>query len=187
MTNLLRNHLWLWCHPAGAHTRSHDQHGLPGPSTISPAAAAACLGIPNVLMVRYELEPRPPFEVHARPLASMRQVVWSIEGGGGGDVAAVLDLAPILPNLQGVILDDYFARVTATARMGLDEPADTDKKPDPAFSANALRDLRQRLVVGGRQLDVWVVLYTHELEWEEVLRPHLQHCDVVTLWTWNAD
>jgi hypothetical protein len=185
MTNPLRDHLWLWCHPAGSHTRGVDQHGLPGRSTISPADAAAYLGIPNVLMVRYELEPQPPFRAHAQPLAAMRQVVWSIEGGGGGDVASVLDLIPILPNLQGVILDDYFARVTATARMGMAEAGGANQKPDPAFSTNALQRLRGQLAVGARRLDIWVVLYTHELEWEAVLHPHLQLCDLATLWTWN--
>ncbi len=76
-----------------------------GRSTITPAKAAVFLGIPNALMVRYELDPQPPFEPHARPLASMRHVVWSIEGGGG-DVDAVLERTRTLPNLRGVILGD---------------------------------------------------------------------------------
>lgn len=186
MSTCLRDHLWLWCHPAGAHTRSPAQHGIVGRSTITPAKAAAYLDIPNVLFVRYELDPPPPFEPHAAPLALMKQVVWSIEGGAGGDVDAVLAMTKTLPNLRGVILDDYFARVTATARMGLETPDGAIPAPDPAFLLEAIRELRRRLVVDGRQLDLWVVLYAHELGWENVLRPHLELCDVVTLWTWNA-
>src|SRR4051812_36251447 len=108
-TRTLRDHLWLWCHPAGSHTRSPEQHGILGHSTIVPADAAAYMGIRNVLFVRYELAPQPPFVSHARPLASMQQVVWSVEGGGGGDVDAALALTEVLPNLRGIILDDYFA------------------------------------------------------------------------------
>jgi hypothetical protein len=186
MERVLRDHLWLWCHPAGAHTRSQDQHGIPGRSTVTPAGAAKYLGVPNALFVRYELEPHPPFEPHALPLTSLKQVVWSIEGGSGGDVDVVLALSNTLPNLRGVILDDYFARVTATARMGLETASGATSQPDPAFSLEAMQKLRQRLVIGDRRLDLWVVLYAHELDWESVLRPHLELCEVVTFWTWNA-
>jgi hypothetical protein len=134
------------------------------------------MGIPNVLFVRYELEPRPPFMAHASPLKSMQQVVWSIEGGGGGDVAAVLGLTKALPNLRGVILDDYFARVAAGDAGEADGP----------FALKAMRQLRARLDGCKPRLDVWVVLYAHEFGQEAKLRPHLDLCDVVTLWTWTA-
>lgn len=183
---MMRDHMWLWCHPSGSHTRSPDQHGLPGQSTITPAEAAAYMSIPNVLFVRYELDPHPPFETHAQPLTSLTQVVWSIEGGGGGDVDAVLVLTKTLPNLRGVILDDYFARMTGTAHMGIETPRTQTAESDSAFSVDAIRALRHRLIADERRLDIWVVLYAHELEWEAVLRPHLDLCDVVTLWTWNA-
>jgi hypothetical protein len=173
MSSLVRDHLWLWCHPPGSHTRSPEQHGLPGRSTISPVDAAAFLGIRNVLFVRYELDPLSPFVAHARPLRAMHQVVWSIEGGGGGDVDSVLDLTKTLPNLRGVILDDYFGRVTAGDA--------TD-----AFSLEAMRRLRARLDACTPRLDAWVVLYAHELGLEAKLRPHLELCDVVTYWTWTA-
>src|SRR5262245_21910084 len=145
MSATVRDRLWLWCHPAGAHTRSREQHGIPGRSTITPAAAAAWLGIPNVLFVRYELDPPPPFAPPAAPLAALARLVWSVEGGGGGDVEAVLELAQTLPNLKGIILDDYFAQVTATARMGLEPSGPASAQPDPAFSVAALRGLRERL------------------------------------------
>lgn len=175
-TRTVRDRLWLWCHPAGSHTHSREQHGIPGHSTIEPSDAAASMGIRNVLFVRYELAPEPPFEPHARPLASMKQVVWSVEGGGGGDVDAALALTETLPNLRGIILDDYFARVAA---------GDGDRADSP-FSLKAMRQLRDRLDAGTRRLDAWVVLYTHEFDQEAKLGPHLELCDVVTMWTWNA-
>lgn len=173
----VRDCLWLWAHPAGSHTRSPEQWGLPGRSSISPAEAADYLGVPNLLMVRYELEPKPPFVEHARPLAKLDRIVWSVEGGGGGDVDAVLELPSHLPNLRGVILDDYFARVVA---------GEADSGAEGPFSLPAMQRLRRRLDSAEPRLDAWVVLYTHELNMETVLRPHLELCDVVTLWTWKA-
>jgi hypothetical protein len=105
----VRDRLWLWGHPAGSHTPGY---GLPGRSTITPAEAAAYMDIPNLLMVRYGPSPQPPFEEYARPLAVLDRVVWSIEGGGGEDVDAALELTKVLPHLQGLIMDDYFGRIT---------------------------------------------------------------------------
>lgn len=173
----VHDHLWLWGHLAGSHTRSPDQWGLSGGSAISPAEAARFLNIANLLMVRYELEPKPPFVEQAKLLTAFDRVVWSIDGGGGGDVDAVLDLQTALPNLTGVILDDYFAKVTA---------GDAETRREGPFSLVSMRRLRQRLDSATRRLDAWVVLYTHELAMEALLRPHLELCDVVTLWTWKA-
>jgi len=62
-----------------------------------------------------------------------------------------------------------------------------DDAPDQGpFSLAALRRLRERLHAGGNPLDIWVVLYTGEINWP-VVRPHLDLCDVVTMWTWTAD
>ena len=176
MSSTLRDHLWLWCHPAGSHTRTQEQHGISSLSAIAPVDAVTCLGIQNALFVRYELDPQPPFAPHAAPLASLKRVVWSIEGGGGGDVAAVLALTKTLPNLRGVILDDYFARVAS---------GDGHDAAGP-FSLGAMCQLRAQLDACTPRLDAWVVLYTHEFDREARLRPHLELCDVVTLWTWNA-
>jgi hypothetical protein len=175
MNATLRDRLWLWGHVAGSHTP--QQWGLPGRSTIAPAQAAAYLNVPNLLMVRYELEPQPPFTEVAQQLTGLKRVVWSVEGGGGGDGDAVLQLDRVLPNLEGIILDDYCTRVLAGG------PETTGDGP---FSLVALRRLRQRLDDRPRRLDAWVVLYSHELDRWDVLRPHLELCDVVTLWTWKA-
>jgi hypothetical protein len=53
------------------------------------------------------------------------------------------------------------------------------------FSLPALRKLRDRLHEG-RPLDIWVVLYTGEFNLA-VLKPHIDLCDVVTMWTWKAE
>ncbi len=287
-------------------------YGIPGQSRITPQDAAAYMGLRNVLMVRHGADLLPPTPECAQTVVGMDRVVWSVEGGGGGDVEGVLALRTNLANLRGVILDDYFGRVprqamwlaensvrfpvsltfrftepqpieklelmqsawatgdylskeialgvrreggdwTELARLSL--PAgggaslshaldrapltglrlrilsthDTDKAmscgltkvrlfangsevprgkieveasstypghpatnvladgPDPndPFSLESLRRLRERLRVGERPLDLWVVLYTGEFDLP-TLRPHLDLCDVVTMWTWTA-
>ena len=36
-----------------------------------------------------------------------------------------------------------------------------------------------------KRLDIWVVLYTHQLDLP--VARHLEQCDLVSFWTWNAD
>ena len=68
-------------------------------------------------MVRYGGKPAPPFEDYARPVRGLDRVVWSVEGAGGDDVEAALGLRKTLPNLCGLMMDDYFQRVPAAAHL----------------------------------------------------------------------
>jgi hypothetical protein len=109
----VRDRLWLWCHPAGSH---NHLYGLLKESHITPVDAAAYMGLRNVLIVRYganpyNIYPKPPFAKWAKPLAALDRVMWSIEGGGGSDVDEALKLMNVLPNLGGLLMDDYFGRV----------------------------------------------------------------------------
>lgn len=175
----VRDLLWLWGHPAGSH---NQQYGLVKQSHITPADAAAYMGLRNVLMVRYGENPKPPFAELASPLATLDRVMWSIEGGGGADVDAALELRHILPNLQGLLMDDYFGRVPR-------HPAENvlnDDMGSSTFTLKALQRLRERLDSIEPPLELWVVLYTHEFDME-FLRPHLDLCDAVMMWTWRSD
>jgi hypothetical protein len=53
-----------------------------------------------------------------------------------------------------------------------------------ALSVGQLQKIRDRLVVNGRRLDLGVTLYTYQLD--PKIRPHLEYCDVISLWTWEA-
>ncbi|GIW82383.1 MAG: hypothetical protein KatS3mg105_4190 [Gemmatales bacterium] len=173
--NSIRDRLWLWCHSPGSHTRSPKQHGLVGRSTITPIEAAGLLGISNVLMVRYEKEPLGPFLAQAPTLASLKRVVWSLEGGGG-EIDDVLELRSTLPNLFGVILDDYFYHLCSAGTVQEDGP----------YSLEALKKLRCRLDTCQPPLQSWIVLYAHELAQARQFLPYLELCDVITFWTWQA-
>jgi hypothetical protein len=144
---------------------------------MTPAEAAFYLGIPNLIMVRYSGRPQPPFHQYALPLRALKRVVWSVVGAGGQtddqERAQVLDLAARQPNIIGLMMDDFF---------GCEQPARGD---DPAaLSPDQLRELRGRLTVGGRRLDLWAVLYDHQLD--RPLGPYLGLLDLVSFWTWDS-
>jgi hypothetical protein len=171
----VRDKLWLWGHDAGAHD---DGWGLPRPSRITPAEAAFYLGIPNLIMVRYQGRPPFPFDQYALPLRALKRVVWSVVGAGGQtderERAHVLDLAARHPNVSGLMLDDFF---------GSERPGQGDDRA--ALPPDKLRELRDRLTVAGRRLRLWAVLYEDQLDGP--LAPYLELLDVVSLWTWDSD
>ncbi|MDD5707637.1 MAG: hypothetical protein PHR35_17090 [Kiritimatiellae bacterium] len=166
----LGDRLWIWGHEVG----SHDSYIKPRKSTITPIEAAKSMGLTNLIMVRYEGKPAPPYESYARPFASLRQFVWSIVGGGGhpadGDFDAALDLAARFPNMTGVIMDDFFQV----------EASDTF-----SYTVEQLRDIRKRLHSQAKPLDLWTVVYL-DRSLEKPIAPYLAECDVITAWTWWA-
>jgi hypothetical protein len=164
---------WLWGHEAGTHNGIWN---LPGASRISPVEAAYYLGVPNVIMVQYGTSPWPPDAQYILPFKSLREVVWSVVGAGGtheSDQAnRVLELPHQLPNMTGVIMDDFFRSAGDELGEGVLAPVQ-------------LRTMAKRLSMPDRKLDLWVVLYSHQLDLR--LTEHLESCDKVTFWTWEAN
>ncbi len=162
---------WLWGHAAGSHDRGW---GLERTSRITPVEAALYMSIPNVIMVRYQGSPRPPFLQYALPFRALREIVWSVVGATGAtdqsEREEVLNLASNTPNLSGVMMDDFFNSEGGSHVA--------------ALTTDELRRFQERLKQGRRQLDLWVVLYDHQLD--APVSAHLEHCDVVTFWTWEA-
>jgi hypothetical protein len=167
----VRDRLWLWGHEAGAH---NGAWGLPAESHVTPGQASAAMGVPNVIMVRYGDRFDP--ERCAADLEPARQVVWSIVGAGGhtdgGEIAFVREKAAERPSWSGVMMDDFF----------LSQPAEDGRIA--VHSPEALAAFREQLVVSGRRLDLWVVLYDHQLHLP--VADHLAQCDVISFWTWRA-
>jgi hypothetical protein len=167
--------LWLWGHDAGAH---NDGWGLPRPSRMTPTEAAFYLGIPNLIMVRYQGRPPLPFDQYALPFRALEWVVWSVVGARGQtderERAHVLDLAARHPNITGLMLDDFF---------GSEQPAQAED--EAALPADKLRELRRQLTVAGRRLRLWAVLYEHQLE--KPVAPYMELLDLVSFWTWGSE
>ena len=107
----VRERLWLWGHPAGVYNDSYLAP-LGKKSTIEPVAAAELMGIRNMIFVRYNGNPRPPFEAYYEPFKRLDRVYWSLVGAGGAtseeERRHVIRLAEQNENLAGFILDDFF-------------------------------------------------------------------------------
>ncbi|HRS95241.1 MAG TPA: hypothetical protein P5179_08215 [Candidatus Latescibacteria bacterium] len=170
---VVRDRLWIWGHEAGSH---NEGWGVPSPSRMTPAEAAWYMGIPNVIFVTYQGKPEPPYDIYARAFVPLKNVVWSIVGEAGrtsdAAITGVRDVAAKFPNITGVMMDDFFH----------------DPKPDGSLapiSHDRLQSVRATLDECGRKLDMWVVVYTHQLDLP--IAPFLDKCDVVTLWTWRQE
>ena len=98
--------------------------GLPGDSRMTPAEAAFYMNVPNMIMVRYEDRPAPPFDQYALAMRPLQQVVWSIVGAGGKTYSQerdhVLDLARRTPNITGVMMDDFFTNNPVGATLSVE-------------------------------------------------------------------
>ena len=110
-TSRLRDRLWIWGHPAGVFNNSYlAPTGLK--STIEPVAAAGSMGLRNMIFVRYQGKPRPPFESYFEPFKKLDRVYWSFTGSGGATSEVerrnVIRLAEENENIAGFILDDFF-------------------------------------------------------------------------------
>ncbi|MFQ6040376.1 MAG: hypothetical protein ACE5PV_05925 [Candidatus Poribacteria bacterium] len=166
----VRDKFWIWGHEAGSHNTGW---GLPKPSRMTPAEGALYLGVSNIIIVRYDDKPAPPFEQYALALSPLKRVVWSIVGAGGQtqsqEVELVRGLAERFPNICGVMMDDFF--------RGGDEIA--------VHTVDELQSIQGNLTVANRKLDLWVVLYDHQLS--HPVGDHLAQCDVVTFWTWRSE
>ena len=180
----VRDRLWLFANPMNA-----DFNFVRRRSVMTPLEACVYMGIPNLLMVnqhpgkdniaRFGEEGRyrafePPYEQYAYSLKVLKRVVWSIVGASGvtGDEERkqVLELAQSTPNIVGVFMDDFF----------------TDKKSGPlaSLTLDQVRDVQRQLKSSKKKLDLYVTLYTRQLD--PSIQDYLDLIDVVTLWTWET-
>jgi len=164
--------LWLFAVPANT-----DFPSLGRRSLMAPVEAAFFFSIPNILIVQPGGEEvkygrfEPPPDQYAMALHRLKRVAWSIVGSGGvtepEERKQVLDLVERAPNFVGVMMDDFFI--------------DKRERKQAALTLEELREIRQHLKQASKKLDLYVTLYTSELDLP--LRDYLSLVDVVTLWT----
>jgi hypothetical protein len=172
--NPVRNHLWIWGHEAGSH---NAYLGTSVKSRMTPSEAAFYMGIPNLIFVVFNNTPQPPFDQHALAFSPLKRVVWSIVGDGSStrnneqnDLEEVLRISRKYPNINGAMMDDFFVP--------------PDKQPPLSrVSVEGLQKFHNHLA--GDRLDLWVVLYQHEMH--QPVKEYLDECDVVTFWTWQPE
>ena len=174
----VRDRIWVFANPVNA-----DYNFVRKRSVMSPLEAAVYMGAPNLLMVNQYPEKgeeqrhkawEPPYEQYAYPLKVLKRVVWSIVGASGitreQERQQVLALARRIPNIVGVFMDDFF----------------TDNKSGKiaSLTLNQVRDVQQQLKTSSKRLDLYVTLYTRQLD--PAIRDYLNSIDVITLWTWET-
>lgn len=174
----LRDRLWLWGQTPGTHHMGagyQNLYGCPGTNRMTPFEGAIYFGIPNMCRVVSMGQPTLPYDQEALAIGSLDKVVWSVigqfdpgRGEGADDVNEILRLARKYPNVVGGVMDDFMNEQV----MNRYPPA-------------RLKEIRERL--NGeidRRLELWTVIYTHELI--DTAVPFLNECDAASLWTWHA-
>lgn len=212
----VRDRLWIFTVVEGGNNKKspaspngNTQHYIddfaPGGSRMTPAEGAFWLGVPNLLFIRSNSQPASPevevgrkktsYQQYATSFQPLDRVVWSVVGGGGEggmrELPATLSLAQEFPNIRGIFLDDFVRPIPRKKATD----AHTGR---PAMPLADLRRLREQTKTNGRPLDVWVTLYTHEINperknkaipyrsCEPPLADFLGDFDVLTLWTWDS-
>lgn len=177
----LRDHLWLWGQTAGSHHGTANPYHLPGINNMGPKEGCEFLGIEKccrVAMGKYG--PFPPFDNEAEKLKGLKEIVWSALGDFSSkqhnnkesDIGAVLHIAGIYPNITGAILDDFFHRTEPGGILG-------------RLSVESIQSIRHQLhQFNKRPMDLWVVWYTHQLDWD--VTDYLRLFDVITFWEWKG-
>lgn len=174
----VRDRIWVFANPVNA-----DYNMVGRRSVMSPLEAAIYMGAPNLLMVNeYPAGGKapthkpfePPFEQYAYPLKVLKRVAWSIVGAAGisddSERQQVLAMARRIPNIVGVFMDDFFEDRNAEKRASL--------------SVDQVRDIQRQLKQSSKKLDLYVTLYTRQLD--PSISDYLKLIDVVTLWTWET-
>ncbi len=119
--DIVKDHLWIWAHDAAFYGSGS---GLPEVAHITPIEGAFFMGIPNVMFIRYQGIPEPPFEQYTVPFRSLRSFEWSLLNNSnemshlGNEQEHVYRLAAKRPNMTGVVMDDFIMRPGGEATAG---------------------------------------------------------------------
>jgi hypothetical protein len=172
----VRDCFWVFCCPVNS-----DYPNIKRRSVMSPAEFAFYLAVPNIIMVQIipseeHNDPftawEPPFDQYAIGLRPLKRVVWSLISShyprSKEENPQIIDLAKRTPNIVGVFLDDFFTnRKDRVAILSLDE----------------LKAFRRDLNSSSNKLDIYMTVYTTQLEYP--VREYMELMDVLTLWTWK--
>lgn len=197
----VRDHLWLFAVPADGPRNWYESAGYRGGSRITPTEAAFWLDVPNLMFITQDWNNPPPMwtestwkakttkEQYAISFEPLQRVQWAAVGSGGrgglSEVPDIVTLAKKYPNFTGIFLDDVIRH---------EKRADGSRVARPAMTTDALGAMRKQLDTVGRPMEVWSVIYTHDIDpqhpdfhpSESPLAETMKYFDVITLWTWKS-
>ena len=173
---LLKDKLWLWGHPEG---RYNNDYGNPDISRMTPLEGAMYLDCSGVFMIPAGAKVnRRQYHLSFTPL---KRVGWDLlrsddgdpEAGAGKTLEVVEELineAKEFPNVTCGVFDDFFAN----GRFKCFDIKQIEKTRDLLHANN---------------LDMWMVLYTHEFgvneQLEKEFKPYADLFDGIIMWTWT--
>lgn len=165
----IKDRFWLWGHPEG---RYNNEYGNDKISRMTPAEGCAYLGVNNVFMVPVGVDV--DRRSYNKSFRRLNKVAWEIDAAGLDPtvVEQVIAEAKEFPNIGACVLDD-FQTLRSDGKANLD-------------SLWATRERMHNNEV--RNLDMWMVLYTHEFgvdaEKDAQFQPFIEPFDGVIMWTW---
>jgi len=170
---LLRDKFWLWGHPEG---RFNNAWGNTQKSRMTPMECCLYLGARNTFMVPMDVEVNR--RQYNKSFKTLNQVGWECYAAVH-DPAAVEPLiqdAKDFPNIGCVVLDDFVRQAG-------------EEKMDVEVGVANLWEIRRRLHDNPvRKLNMWMVLYTHEIsekpEEAESVKKYIEPFDGVIMWNW---
>ncbi len=176
----LRDRLWMWGHEPETIIGIDN---VPKGENISMADAIRFMGIPNVCVISYLDKPEPPFDKYIKQFRNTKRVAWSLISGPAKKYSyeqqkqEAFRLLKKMQNLVSFYLDDYFVDNAVPSTQGGISPAN--------MTLEQICSLRNEILELKQKPELSMVLYSHQLH--PGIKPHIDCCDVVSLWTWWAN
>ena len=167
----LKDHIWLWGQTPGSH-HIPDNYSLPGVNRMTPEEGLDFFGISNVCRVKMETDGGKSFLTDMGLPGNAKRLCLSLVGAGDladNDIEDILTVAKTDSRVVSAIMDDFISEL----RMKLYPPEE-------------LYRMKSRLhTEAGRKLDLWSVIYEHDLE--KPIESRAQAFDLITFWTWHGN
>lgn len=166
----IKEQFWLWGHPLNS-CQKYVAEKME--MTVTPAECARYFGLTNIYYVPWGHDM--DMKEYGKDQKGIAKTGLSVETWGkrGDDpVEETFKLVPLLKNLNRLVFDDFFI-----------------KQENPAYihtynrmTVKELIKIRERIHAAG--LEIWLVLYQHQLEMPEVPE-FVKVFDGVSFWFWS--
>ena len=168
----LRDAFWLWGHPEGCY--NHDW-GNDNESRMTPMEACLYLGVRNTFMVPRVIDREVSIRQYNKSFRTLRTVAWECRDAGRDPsvIERYIAEAKDFPNFRAMVFDDF-------------QNGGEYRK----FPPENLWRVRERMHENEvRPMDMWMVLYTHEIGLDAAkdtdFLTYIAPFDGVILWTWK--
>lgn len=164
---MISDRFWIWGHPENS---CREAVGTDREMTVTPAESARYFGVSNVFYVPWGHDMdivACSKDTEGVTRAGLAMDIWSKPGSD--PVEETFKLVPLFSNLTRLVFDDFFNELSPHIPTW------------EQFSIPQLEEIRDRIHREG--LEMWVVLYQHQLEM--YIDDYLEVFDGVSFWFWS--